>query len=144
MRRGDVRSFVAPNCPSAQCQLNEKKCDPPHRQFPERGNLARVSPNARTKCNYTDRNQQRDKTMYHLQPNLESIHVRQTTRISPGVDLCQRCGACIRNPRTVSRGKIENRQVAMLMAHCRPQRKLHINRERDYGCNVSNRRNVGQ
>src|SRR4030095_15359122 len=100
----DRRCFIAPNCPCAERQLNEKKCDPPHRQFLERGNLARVSPNARTKCNYTDRNQQRDKTMYHLQPNLESIHVREATRITPGVDLCQRCGACIRNPGTVSRG----------------------------------------
>src|SRR6266487_3711426 len=127
MRRGDVSGLVAPNRPRAERQLNEKKCDPPHRQFLERGNLARVSPNARTKCNYTDRNQQRDKTMYHLQPNLESVHVRQATRITPGVDLRECWGACVRNPRAVSRGKIENRQIAMLMAHCRPQRKLHIN-----------------
>src|SRR6266513_4403652 len=32
----------------------------------------------------------------------------------------------------------------MLMTHCRPKRKLHINRERDCDCNISNRRNVGQ
>src|SRR5206468_6341966 len=131
MRRGDVSGLVAPNRPRAERQLNEKKCDPPHRQFLERGNLARVSPNARTKCNYTERNQQRDKTMYHLQPNLEGVHVRQATRITLGVDLCQCCGARIRNPRTVSRGKIENRQVAMLMAHCRSQPELQINRKRD-------------
>src|SRR5881392_3413799 len=131
MRRGDVGRLIAPNRPCTQRQLNEKKCDPPHRQFLECGNVARVSPNPETKCNHTDYNQQRDKTMCHLQPDLESVHVRQATRITPGVDLCQRRGACVWNPRAVSRGKIENREIAMLMTHCRPQRKLDINRERD-------------
>src|SRR5262249_59984190 len=109
---------------------NEKKYNPPDRQSLERGNLARVLPNARTKSNYTDCDQQRDKTVYHLQPNLESVYVRQATRIAPGVDLCQCCDACIRDPRAVCRGKIENRQIAMLMAHCCSQRKLNVNRKR--------------
>jgi hypothetical protein len=88
MRSRDVGGFVAPNCPGPQRQLTEKKYDPPDRQFPKRGNSTRVSPNARTKYNYTDSNQQRDKTMCHLEPDLESVHVRQTARIAPGVDLC--------------------------------------------------------
>jgi hypothetical protein len=69
--------------------------------------------------------------MGHLQPNLENVHVRQATRIAPGINLREGCRACIRNPRAVCRGKIENRQIAMLMTHRRAQRELDINRERD-------------
>src|SRR5713101_2034380 len=139
MRSGNVGRLVTPNCPCAERQLNEKKRDPPHRQSLERANVWRVSPNPQTKFNYGDCNQQRQKSVRHLQPNLESVHVRQAARIAPGVDLCQCCRACIWNPRAVCGGKIENRQIAMLMAHCSPQRKLHINRERDRNSQCPNR-----
>src|ERR1044072_34330 len=127
MPRRDVSSFIAPDCPCTERKLNEKKCDPPDRQFLERENLARVFPNARTKRNDADRNQQRDKAMCHLQPNLESIQIRQATSITPGINLRECRCACIRDPCAVCSRKIENRQIAMLMTHCRPQRKLRIN-----------------
>src|SRR4030095_9547477 len=126
MRSRDVSGFVAPNCPSAQRQLTEKKYDPPDRQFPERGNLTRVSPNARTKCNHTDSNQQRDKTMCHLQPDLESVHVRQTACIAPGVDLCQRGRACIWNPCAVCRCQIGGNFMELISISSRDRQKLVV------------------
>ena len=69
--------------------------------------------------------------MRHLQPDLKNVHVRQAACIAPAVDFCERGRACVWNPCAVCSGKIENRQIAMLMAHCRSKRKLHVNCERD-------------
>src|SRR5947207_7429175 len=51
----------------------------------------------------------------------------------PRVDSCERGCARVRYPRAVCRWKIENRQVAMLMAHRRSQSELNVNCNRD--CN---------
>src|SRR6266480_2088783 len=131
MRGCNISRFVAPDCPSTERQLTEKKCDPQLRQPLERGDLWHISPNARRKRNDCGCNQQCQKAVRHLQPDLESVHVRQAAGIAPGIDLCQRGRTCVWNPGAVCSRKIENRQIAMLMAHCRSKRKLHVNRERD-------------
>ena len=55
--------------------------------------------------------------MRHLQPNLKRSHVGITTRAAPGIQLCQRVWSGVRNPGAVCRWKIEDGEVAMLMAH---------------------------
>jgi hypothetical protein len=51
-------------------------------------------------------------------------------RITPGIDLGERPRAGVRDPNTVRSWKIENGQIRVLMAHCRAQRELYINRNR--------------
>src|SRR6266550_148429 len=116
MRGCNISRFVAPDCPSTERQLTEKKCDPQHRQPLERGDLWHISPNARRKRNDCGCNQQCQKPVRHLQPDLESVHVRQAAGIAPGIDLCQRDRACVWNPGAVCSGKIENRQIASVIA----------------------------
>src|SRR4030095_12951561 len=69
--------------------------------------------------------------MCHLQPNLEGVHIGQAARIAPGINLRERCCTCIRDPGAVCCGKIQNRQITMLVTHCGPERKLNVNREWD-------------
>ena len=68
--------------------------------------------------------------MGHLQPNLESRHVGQSTSIAPGVDRLQSRSAGIRQPRSVGRREIENGKITMLMPHGRPQPELEIDEQR--------------
>src|SRR5438132_499936 len=130
MRGRDIGGFVAPDCPRSERQLNEKKCDPQHPQSLERGNLTRTCPKARRKRNDCGCNQQREKPVCHLRPDLERSHVGKPLPIATGIDVCQRSRAGVGNPRTICGGKIENRQVAMLVAHRRAERKLYINSKR--------------
>src|ERR1041385_1228456 len=126
----DIGSFVAPDRPCAERELNKKEYDPPDRQSPQRPYGWGISPNPQTKYNYRDRDENSEKAMRHLQPNLKRGHVGISVRIAPDVDLHQRGRACVRNPRAVGRGKIENGKVAMLMAHGCAERELQVDGNR--------------
>src|SRR6266404_1329379 len=128
MRGRDIRGLVAPNRPSSKGKLKEQEKGPRDRQSPQRRDSARVSPNPQTENEHRDGNNQREEAMRHLQPNLKRSYVRITSRLAPGIQLCQRVWAGIRNPGAVGRWKIENGEVAMLMAHGRAEPELHINR----------------
>src|SRR5437773_6725690 len=130
MRRGDVGRLVAPNCTGPERNLARNQSQPKDRQSLERSDVLRVSSNPETKCNHSDRDKKREKPVCHLQPDLERSHVGKPLPIAPGIDLCQRSRAGVWNPRAICGGKIENRQVAMLVAHRRAERKLYINRKR--------------
>src|SRR5438876_12288057 len=130
----DIGRFVAPNGPSAKRNLANDQGDPKDRQSPKRSHVARFSPNPKTKYNHGDGDDQREKPMRHLQPDLERVHVGQTPGIAPRVDLCKRSQTRAWNPPAICPREIENGKVAMLMAHCRAERKLHINRDRSCNC----------
>src|SRR6266513_3801261 len=133
MRCRDIGRFVAPTSPSPERKLANDYGDPCYRQSLERGDARCISPNPKTKRNHDDGDDQREKPMRHLQPDLERVHVGQTPGIAPGVDLCKRSQTRVWNPPAICRREIENGKVAMLMAHRRAERKLHINRDRS--CN---------
>src|SRR6266480_3575138 len=139
MRCRDIGCFVAPNGPSPERNLANDQGDPCYRQSPKRGDALGIAPHPKTKCNYGDGNNRREKPMRHLQPDLERVHVGQTPRIAPGVDLCKRSRARVWNPPAICRREIENRKVAMLMAHRRAERKLHIDRDRSCNRNCFDR-----
>src|SRR5439155_6994538 len=130
MRRGDISRLVTPNCPCPERNLAGNQRHPEDRQSLERSHAPRVSSNTETNCNHSDRDKKREKPVCHLQPDLERSHVGKPLSIAPGIDLCQRSRAGVWNPRAICGGKIENRQVAMLVAHRRGERKLYINRKR--------------
>ena len=131
MRGCDVGRFVGPNGPGPERDLASDQCDPKDRQSFEHNQVWHVPPDAKTKRNHPHGNNERKKAVRHLQPDLECSHIREGAGIAPRVDPCKRNRTGIGNPRAVCRGKIENRQVAVLMAHCCPERELHVNRNRD-------------
>ena len=132
MRRGDVRSFVAPNRPSARASAEREESaihqiDNFLSAGTRRASLQTREQNAITPIAISSATKR-----CAICSQIWKASTSDKPRASrQALIFANACGACIRNPRAVSRGKIENRQVAMLMAHCRPQRKLHINRERD-------------
>src|SRR6266404_1740266 len=128
MRGRDIRGLVAPNRPGSKDELKEQESDPPDRQSPQRRDSARVSPNPQTENEHCDGDNQREEAMRHLQPNLKRGHVGITTRVAPGIQLCKHVWAGVRNPGAVCRWKIEDGEVAMLMAHGRAERELRVNR----------------
>src|SRR5216110_2066609 len=130
MRRRDVGSLVAPNCPSSQRDLTSDQRDPPDRQSLQRNKTRRISPDAERKSDYSDSDNKGEKPMHHLQPDLERSHVGQSPRVAPRINFCKRSCAGIGYPRAVCCGKIKNRKVPVLMAHRCPERKLQVNRER--------------
>ena len=90
----------------------------------------RVFPNPKTKRNYGDTNQDGEKAVHHLQPDLECVHIPKSPRIAPGIDFCQRARARVWNPRAVRSWKIKNRQIFVLMSHGRAERELRVDRDR--------------
>ena len=133
MRCRDIRRFIAPDCPRSERELEEKQNDPPDRQSPKCGHMARVFHNTNTKGDHSDPNQNREKTVRQLQPDLNCIHIRKSACVTPGIDLCQRRRARVRNPRAIRGRKIEDRQIFVLMAHGRAKRQLQVDRDRDHG-----------
>src|SRR5439155_26350554 len=130
MRRRDVGSLVAPNCPSAQRDLISDQRDPPDRQSLQRNKTRRTSPDAERKSDYSDSDNKGEKPMRHLQPDLERSHVGQSPGVAPRIYFCKRSCAGIWYPRAVCCRKIKNRKVPMLVAHRRTERKLQVDRER--------------
>ena len=85
MRGRDIRGLVAPNRPGPKRKLKEQESDPPDRQSPQRRDSARVSPNPQTESEHGESDNQREKAMRHLQPNLKRGHVGITMRVAPGI-----------------------------------------------------------
>ena len=76
MRRRDISGLVAPNRPRPERNLANDQADPKDRQLGYTRDTAPISPNTQTKPNDRNCNQQREKAVRHLQPDLERVHVR--------------------------------------------------------------------
>jgi len=76
MRRRNISGLVAPNGPGSERDLASDQRDPKDRQSLEDSDALRISPNAHPKSNHGDRDNEREKPMRHLQPDLEGVHVR--------------------------------------------------------------------
>src|SRR4029077_6723125 len=131
MRRCDIGCFVDPHRPDAERNLASYQRDPEDRQSLQRSKPRRISPDAKTKVNYRYSDAEPEKAVPHLQSNLKCSHIRQSPGGAPRVHLCECSCACVRYPGPVRRWKIENRQIAMLVAHRGSETKLHVNRDRD-------------
>ena len=76
MRRRDIGCFVAPDRPGAERNLADDQCDPKYREFFKRCKTRCSSPNAKSKRDHSDRDNEREKSVRHLQPGLECGHIR--------------------------------------------------------------------
>src|SRR5437016_13314463 len=99
MRRRDVGSLVAPNCPSSQRDLTSDQRDPPDRQSLQRNKTRRISPAAERKSDYRDSDNKGEKPMRHLQPDLERRHDVQSPRVAPSINFGTRITAGFVYPR---------------------------------------------
>src|SRR6266513_4916825 len=129
MRSRDVRRLIAPDCPRSEGELEKEQNDPQSRQSSKNGNRIRVFPNPNTKRNYSDADQQCEKTMRHLQPDLKCVDIRKRAGVAPRIDLCQRGLARVRDPCAIRGWKVEDRQILVLMSHRGSECKLRVNRD---------------
>ncbi len=86
----DIGGFVTPDRPHAKRELNEEQDHPKDRQSSKRHEFARVSEDASAKHDHCDSDHDGEKSVRHLQPDLKRIDIRQSARIAPGIDFCQR------------------------------------------------------
>ena len=134
MRGRDIGRFITPDGPRSEGELEKKQNDPPDRQPRKNRDSRRILdlPNPRRKRDHADADQQCEKAVRHLQPDLNRIHIRKSACVTPGIDLCQRRRARVRNPCAIRGRKIEDRQIFVLMAHGRAKRELGVDRDRDH------------
>src|SRR5215472_17551863 len=108
MRGRNISCFVAPDCPGTEAKLATDQYDPQDRQSLQNNKARRIPPDAKTKRDHSDGDDEREEPVRHLQPDLECSHIRYATRVPPRVDLCKRSCTGVWNPRAVCRWKIKN------------------------------------
>ena len=76
MRCRDIGCLVAPDRPSSERNLADNQRDPQDRESLKRCKTRRISPNAKSERDHSNRDNEREKSVRHLQPDLECGHIR--------------------------------------------------------------------
>src|SRR5205085_12323953 len=118
MGGGDVGGLVTPDCAGAEGDLDKKKSEPKSAEPAQKNQRLSFPDSAGTSDDQTG-NEKGDEAMRHLQPDLRGRDIGQATAIAPMVDCRKRLRSGVRNPSSIGRGKIEQRQVLVLMSHGR-------------------------
>src|SRR5688572_6747349 len=130
MGGGDVRRFVAPNDPGAERDLASEEQKPDVGKARERPSIRSGAAREKQGSDHAGGDDEGDKTMGHLQPNVRRGYVRKSTCLAPGVYLSQLRRGGVGNDRPVGSREIEDRKVTVLMPHGRAETELEVDDER--------------